>query len=174
MCNAASGVCDGPPGAGSITDAATGDSAAGLDGSPIDAGLCFGVGVLSNLCLAKVPTDAVTLSAPINTSVAGVCTQVLPQTGSPTSAPELCVIAGKTITVQGTVTVLGSQALVLIGAETVTVAASAILDASSATSGPGRTGAGANPGGCSTANRGCSGPWSNPRMISPSALPPLG
>lgn len=130
----------------SIDASVPGDSA--IPPPPIDARQCFGVGLLQNLCLSKAPTAAVSLSSPINTDAAGTCTQVFPQTGSPTASPELCVIAGKTITVQGSVTVQGTRALVLIGAETVTVASSAALDASSTTSGTSRKGAGANLGAC--------------------------
>jgi hypothetical protein len=118
---------------------------------PIDARQCFGAGLLGSLCLSKAPADAVTLSTPIDTDAAGTCTQVFPQTGSPAAAPELCAIAGKTITVQGTVTAKGSRALVLIGAETVVVVAGAILDVSSTSNTtPRRIGAAANASACTT------------------------
>lgn len=136
-----------------IIDAAVPDDMASTP-PPIDARLCFGGGLLKNLCLTAAPTGDVTLSSAIDTGTTGTCTQVLQQAGSPTTAPELCVIAGKTITVQGTVTVQGARALVLLGAETVTVAASSVLDASSTTADPQRIGAGANPGGCSKAGIG--------------------
>jgi hypothetical protein len=130
----------------------TADASVPGDGAPlpppIDARQCFGVGLLNNLCLAKAPAADVTLSSSINTDATGTCTQVFPQTGSPTAAPELCAIAGKTIAVQSTVTVTGSRALVLIGAETVVVAAGATLDASSTTNGTPRKAAGANLGAC--------------------------
>jgi hypothetical protein len=116
------------------------------DAPPPDAQQCFGVGLLK-LCLTKPPTGDMTLSTPINTDTAGTCTQVFTQIGSPNNAPELCAITGKTITVQGTVTVQGSRALVLIASDTITVAQGATLDASSTTS-PARLGPGANLGAC--------------------------
>lgn len=131
-------------------DAAVSDGPAGSGGLPVDARQCFGVGLLKNLCLSSAPTTDVTLSSQINTDAAGTCTQVFPQPGSPTSAPELCVIAGKALTVQGTVTVTGSRALVLIAAETLKVDSSAALDASSTTNTSPRTGAGANRGTCAS------------------------
>jgi hypothetical protein len=135
-----------------IVDAAVpGDTA--TTPPPIDARVCFGNGLLKNLCLSVAPTGDRTLSSAINTDGPGTCTQVLAQTGSPTMAPELCVIAARTITVQGTVTVTGKRALVLIGADTVTVAASATLDASSARS-PQHGGPGADPGACTKSGNG--------------------
>lgn len=114
---------------------------------PIDARQCFGVGLLK-LCLSAAPTGDKTLSTAINTDT-GPCTQVIGQTGSPTMAPDLCVIASKTITVQGSVTVQGSRALVLIAAETIVVSGGATLDASStAHTNPRRVGPGANLGVC--------------------------
>lgn len=137
-----------------IPDAAVPDAI--VTPPPIDARVCFGVGLLGNLCLLTAPAGDKQLSTAINTDAGGTCTQVLPQTGSPTSAPELCVIAARTITVQGPVTVTGKRALVLIGADTVTVAASATLDASSTTANPQRVGGGANPGVCSKTSNGTS------------------
>lgn len=91
-CNPTSGTCEGP-GGGSIADAATSGGPAGSDGHPGDAQPgCFGVGLLGNLCLSSAPTIDVMLSSAINTDTAGTCTQVFPQTGSPTAAPELCAI----------------------------------------------------------------------------------
>lgn len=136
-----------------IIDAAVPDDTA-ITLPPIDGRVCFGNGLLKNLCLMVPPAGDRTLSTAINTDGPTTCTQVLMQTGSPTMAPELCVIAARTITVQGTVTVQGARALVLIGAETVTVAASSVLDASSTTADPPRIGAGANPGACSKAGIG--------------------
>lgn len=135
----------------SIVDAAVpGDTATT---PPIDAArVCFGVGLLNNLCLAAAPTGDKPISGAFNTDT-GPCTQVIGQTGSPTMAPDLCVIAARTITVQGTVAVTGKRALVLIGADSVTVAASATLDASSTRS-PGRSGPGANPGVCAKTGNG--------------------
>src|SRR4051812_27817305 len=106
---------------------------------------CFTTGLLGKLCLAAVPTVDVTLSNAINTDNAATCTQTLPQGAG---APSLCLIAGKTIAVQGTVNVTGNRALVLVAAETLTVAAGATLDASSRTTNPQRKGAAANTGGC--------------------------
>lgn len=136
-----------------IADASIPDGSGSADASPPpdapppDAQQCFGVGLLK-LCLARAPIGDLTLSTPINTDTAGTCTQVYPQTGSPSNAPELCAIAARTITVQGTVTVQGSRALVLIAADTITIPQGATLDASSTTS-PARLGPGANLGACS-------------------------
>jgi hypothetical protein len=116
---------------------------------PIDARVCFGVGLLKNLCLLSPPAGDKILPSAINTDATETCTRVLPQTGSPTAAPELCVIAAGTITAQGTVTVTGARALVLIAAETIVVADGATLDASSTTkTNPRRVGPGANLGPC--------------------------
>lgn len=150
-CNQLSGRCE-PPGAGPVADAAVGDGAAVPDGQgstdgaqPGDARVCFGAGL--NVCLAAPPTQALTLSAAINTDAAATCTRVLPQPGSPTSAPELCAIAGTTVVVSGTVMVTGSRALVVIGSDSVTVMGT--LDASSTTgSNPRRRGAAGNLGAC--------------------------
>jgi hypothetical protein len=127
-----------------VVDASVPDDA--MTAPPIDAPPppCFNTGLLGKLCLSATPID-VTLSSPINTSDAKVCTQTATQSGS---APDLCVIAGKTITVQGNVTATGNRALVLVAVETLTVAAGATLDASSTTANPRRTGAGANQGTC--------------------------
>ena len=114
---------------------------------PPDALQCFGVGLLK-LCLSAPPAGDRPLSSAINTDAGGTCTQVLQQTGSPATAPELCGIAARTSTVQGSVAVTGRRALVLIGTDTVTVAASATLDASS-TNSPRHGGPGADPGACS-------------------------
>lgn len=114
---------------------------------------CFNTGLLGKLCLLAVPGADVTLSTPINTSTIATCTQTLSQAGSPTASPELCVITGKTITVQGTVNVTGSRALVLVAMTTLSVPAGAALDASSATASPQRMGAGANLGPCDAPSR---------------------
>lgn len=125
----------------------TADASVPADSAPpIDAQQCFGTGLLKNLCLSAAPTQTVTLMAPIDTDANTTCTQTFPHTGS-TTAPDLCVIAGKTVTVQGTVTVKGSRALVLIAAETLTVMGT--LDVSSTTNtNPQRIGAAANSGSC--------------------------
>jgi hypothetical protein len=119
---------------------------------PIDARQCFGVGLLK-LCLMAPPAGDRMLPSAINTDAAGTCTQVFPQTGSPTAAPELCVIAARTITAQGTVTVTGARALVLIAADTIAVASGAALDASSTTN-PKHPGPGANLGACAKPGNG--------------------
>ena len=130
-------------------DAAVPPDAAPPPPPPIDAPQCFGAGLLGALCLTKAPTAAVMLSTPIDTDAAGTCTQVFPQNGAATPAPELCAIAGKTITVQGTVTVKGSRALVLIGAETVVVVGHA-RPLEHDRPAPQRVGAAANASACAT------------------------
>jgi hypothetical protein len=108
---------------------------------PPDARLCFGN--LINICLTRLPPGPVTLSgaSTLDTSMDSSCTQIVSQTGG----PSLCVIAGTSVTVSGSLTATGARPLVLIGVDTVSVPG--VLDASSARV-TGRRGAGANPVGC--------------------------
>jgi hypothetical protein len=117
---------------------------------PIDARVCFGQGVVQ-VCLDTAPTRAVTLPGavnPLDTSAATNCTKIVTQT----SGPELCVIAGTTVTVSGSFAAIGTRPLVLIGSDAVNVTNT--LDVSSKIAGGSRTGAGANDAGCTVGSNG--------------------
>lgn len=125
----------------------------GVDGgmTTTDARTCFGTGLLK-LCLASPPDKTVTLpgsATPLDTGVDANCRQVVPQS----DGPDLCVIAGTSVTVTGAFVAIGTRPLVLIGADTVTVTAAGVIDVSSKIN-PRRVGAGANTGTCATAGRG--------------------
>jgi hypothetical protein len=109
----------------------------------IDAQVCFGSGLVK-VCLDSAPSNPVSYSgaSTIDTSNAAACTKTFANPGG----PELCVIAGTSITVNGTLTATGSRALVLIGATTVSVPGT--LDVSSAINVNPRRGAAANSGAC--------------------------
>jgi hypothetical protein len=134
-CNRATGFCE------------VEDGSPGGDG-PSDGSLCFGSGAVK-VCLSSAPTAPVSYggNTVLDTSVIGSCDQTMAQAGG----PELCIVAGTTVTVGGTLTVIGSRALVLIATDSSTV--SGALDLSSSTAG-GRRAAGANQGSCSTAGGG--------------------
>jgi hypothetical protein len=129
------------PGGGS--DAGPGS---GSDGSMGDANMCFGKGLLK-LCLAALPSQPKTLSASssYDTGDNANCTQVVTQA----SGPDLCVVAGTTVTVTGNVVATGSRALVLIGTDAIMLPAGATIDVSSKITGGVRKGAAANTGTCS-------------------------
>src|SRR6185295_4574833 len=93
----------------------------------IDGQVCFGAGLVK-VCLDSPPSNPVSYSgaSTIDTSQTASCTKTFPNPGG----PELCVIAGTSVTVNGTLTATGSLALVLIGATTVSVPGT--LDVSSA------------------------------------------
>ena len=113
---------------------------------------CFGVGVLT-VCLDVVPTAPVTIASsttPFDTSGAG-CTQVVTQP----AGPELCVIAGTSVTVTGSLVAVGARPLVLLGTDQITVTAAGVVDVSSRIN-PRRAGAGAGTGTCAAAGRGTS------------------
>jgi hypothetical protein len=131
-----------------IIDASADQGGGGDATPPIDARVCFGAGLVK-VCLMAPPSKPVNYagaSNTIDTSNANNCTRLVPQTGG----PELCVIAGTTVSVGGTVTVTGTRALVLLAAETLSVTGT--LDGSSTTNtNPRRTGPGANLGACNPA-----------------------
>jgi hypothetical protein len=116
-------------------------------GATADARVCFGTGLLQ-LCLTSPPSQAVTLPGganPLDTGVNANCTQIVSQA----SGPDLCVIAGTSVTVAGSLVAVGARPLVLIGADAVTVASGGAVDVSSRAN-PRRTGAGTNTGTCTT------------------------
>jgi hypothetical protein len=112
-----------------------------------DAQVCFGSGLVK-VCLDSAPTAPVSYSGmtSLDTSNVANCTRTFPNPGG----PELCVVAGTTVTVAGTLTVTGSRALVLIGATTLGVPGT--LDVSSTLNTNPRRGAGANTGACQNAS----------------------
>src|SRR5262249_48833285 len=115
----------------------------------IDGQVCFGTGLVK-LCLDSPPSKTVSYSgaSAIDTGNANNCTKTFANPGG----PELCVIAGTTVTVNGTLTATGSRALVLISADTLSVPGT--LDVSSAINTNARRAAGANNGACGNAGNG--------------------
>jgi hypothetical protein len=109
---------------------------AGADAAIDGPQFCYGTSIV-RACLPAEPTMAVAQAAAINTDTG--CQVVQPQPGG----PELCIIAGTTIDVTGTANVVtGARPLVLVATDSITIAALAVLDASSRTTT--RIGAGAN------------------------------
>jgi hypothetical protein len=137
VCNHMTSTCEARDAGVDPDDAMLGDA---MPGTP-DAQLCFGTGLIM-VCLSSAPNRAVSFPTDtlLDTTGSGNCTRTMAQTGG----PELCVIAGTTVTIGGTLTVIGSRALVLIATDRMTV--SGTLDASSVSSG--RRGAAANQGSC--------------------------
>jgi hypothetical protein len=139
------------PADGSSTPGPGSDAGSGVDTPgppPIDALVCFGRGVV-RVCFDAAPTQAVTLPGsqnPLDTSVDTSCTVIVTQSGG----PELCVIAGKTVTVSGSFAAIGARPLVLLGTDAVNVTNA--LDVSSTRGG--RHGAGANAAACPAATTG--------------------
>jgi hypothetical protein len=119
---------------------------------PIDGQMCFGAGLVKNLCVTTLPTTALTLPGaadPLDTDVDANCTQVVTQAGG----SALCVIIGTRVTVNGSLVAIGLRPLVVLGTDEVSVSSGGTLDASSKQS-PARKGAGANPNGCTAAGSG--------------------
>jgi hypothetical protein len=118
---------------------------------PSDARVCFGSGALQ-VCLKTLPTRPVTLpsgAAAFTTTATGNCTQI----DSQTNGPELCVVAGTTVTVSGSFVATGTRPLVIVALDTLTVAAGGSIDVSSTTA-TNRIGAGAQTGTCTAPGRG--------------------
>jgi hypothetical protein len=120
---------------------------AGLDAPviPPDMQSCYGVGLV-RVCLAVQPRGPVTLPgvlATLDTTLSANCDQVVAQQGG----PQLCVIAGTTVTVNGSLIAIGARPLV-------TVNGTAKIDASSVTGAGSRQGAGGNAAECSRSDKG--------------------
>lgn len=135
---------------GSLSGVCVGDEPeidAGIDGSidgSVDAppsALCLGTPL--RVCLTTTPTQPLVFGATINTQ--NDCAQIVTQT----NGPDLCVIAGTTVTAPGATRVTGTRPLVVVATDTMTIQGS--LDASSA---PGTAAAGANPAACAMAGTG--------------------
>ena len=131
-CNRVTGFCE-------ASDASIADAA--IDGLIGDASLCFGTGLV-RVCLSSAPSQAISYPAAtqLDTTGSAVCTETIAQP----DGPELCVIAGTTVSIGGTVMVSGSRALVLVATDTTTVSGTLDLSSTSA----GRRGAAANLGSC--------------------------
>lgn len=86
--------------------------------TPPDAANCFGHG-LATVCLTELPTGNydVLASATTKLSTDTGCTQVVTQSGG----PELCVVAGIDIHIDGTLDVTGPRPLVLLATGTLEV-----------------------------------------------------
>ena len=109
-----------------------------------DGALCVGNGFLGTVCLTADPPASVTLGASIDTDASASCSQFLDQ-GAVTS---VCIVAGHSITQQGTSYVTGSHPLALVALDSITIGGT--LDASSGMMNGNilRTGAGADPASC--------------------------
>jgi hypothetical protein len=117
------------------------------DAPPEDAPqFCYGTSLV-RACFDVEPSAPLMQAAAINTNTACQVVQAQPD------GPELCLIGATTIDVTGTANlVTGARPLVLVATNTITIAAGAVLDASSR--GTTRTGAGANDARCAAATAG--------------------
>src|SRR5665647_1823516 len=135
-----------------MSDAPMGDGSGGEGGAdaPIDAFVidtppgspCFGT--LSPVCFATLPVGDVTISGVINTDTDSRC-QVRTQVGG----PDLCAIAGDTVTVVSAgASVTGSRPLVLVASQYLVVLGTLNVSSTRTT----QIGAGANVAACAAAN----------------------
>ena len=95
---------------------------------PPDAPSCYGDtsnGSLITVCLQPTIGNGV-LNDAINTDTDGRCASLQPPIG-----PEVCVIEAVDVTIQGQITVTGKRPLVIVGTHTISITATAVLDASS-------------------------------------------
>jgi len=149
-------ACSFQPGrVGSSGDAMSGDDdgggSGGSDGDLDGNGLCVGSGRFS-VCLATTPDQSLTLPGvtnPLDTGVDANCHALVPQAGG----PELCVLAGTSITVDGSFVAIGTRPLALVSTSSINVTGSGSVDVSSTIS-PARSGAGANSTLCEAAGVG--------------------
>src|SRR5262245_61626247 len=116
-------------GCGSVankTDAAVHDG-------PSDGATCVGVGI--SVCLDAPPTSPVTVTSTttLGTSVASSCTAIVPQQ----LGPELCVVAGTSLMITGTLNVTGSRPLVLLATGDATISGTVDVSSHRTRSGPG-------------------------------------
>jgi len=135
---AVSGGSTADPDGGITDDGAADAHVQPLDGPP--GTICYGTGLV-NVCFPSAPTGMLSPSGSFDTGGSG-CTLVAAQA----AGPELCVIAAAQINITGSLVATGSRALVLIGAEGMSV--SGTIDVSSTQDG--RQGAGSNPSTCMT------------------------
>jgi len=106
---------------------------------------CFGPGKFE-ICLDKLPAaGALTLPSTIDTADAGMCDGA-PMWPNVTTAPDVCVIAAASITIDQKVDVQGARPLVLVGTTDITIAAAGELDAASHIGG--KAGPNASPADC--------------------------
>jgi len=114
-CNQMTGFCEARAGGIDAGDAMPGDAMGSSD-----AQLCFGGGLVK-VCLSSPPNRAVSYATDtlLDTTGSANCTQTIAQA----DGPELCVIAGTTVTIGVTLTVIGSRALVLVATDSLTVSA---------------------------------------------------
>jgi hypothetical protein len=107
---------------------------------PVDGQTCFGRGLVE-VCFTTLPAGLATLTATMfDTGIDSNCTLRVTQGGV-----ELCVVAGRTVTVPGAFIAVGPRPLVVVGVEDVTIESAGTIDVSSRI---GRKGAGANTGIC--------------------------
>jgi hypothetical protein len=150
---AVSAGCSFPPGVLPPSDG-------GAIDAPLDAAIdappdafdpnCFGKSPFT-VCLATSPSAPITLPTAVNTSANGNnnCSSIGGATGM-VSGVEVCVIAGTSITVSGTlVGVFGSRPLVLVATDTITVSTTS-FDITSRSSGTPSDGPNANPPQCNS------------------------
>jgi hypothetical protein len=109
----------------------------------LDAQACFGRGPV-RVCFTTLPTGPVRLTgamSPLDTGNDSNCTLRVPQ-----GPNELCVIAGRSVTVAETFVAIGARPLVIVGLEDITIESGGTIDVSSRTGV--HRGAGANTGTC--------------------------
>jgi hypothetical protein len=124
------------------------DAAAPIDGvtpPALDSQTCFGHGLVK-VCFNLLPSDPITLTSamsPYDTGIDANCPLRFTQAGV-----ELCVIAGRSVSVPSAFVAIGTRPLVVVGIEDVTIESGGAIDVSSKTGV--RKGAGANTGTCSS------------------------
>lgn len=111
-----------------------------------DAQVCFGT--LTRICRASAPTGTVIIAGSINTNTDPRC-----ETFSQSGGPDVCVIAGGTLSIENTFA-HGTRPLVLLAAGALTV--NGRLDVSSTRTGP-SLGAAASTNPCQSAQNGATG-----------------
>ena len=89
---------------------------------------CFGSGKLE-LCLDALPTAPVTLPASLDTTSAAECAQAQPTWPNAGAAPQVCVVAGVTVSAPTAVNVTGTRPLVIVSLAAIDVGAA--IDAAS-------------------------------------------
>jgi hypothetical protein len=97
------------------------------DGAPlVDTPLCYGT--FETICFSAPPSGSLTISTDINTADSNLCMSATPS--------DVCAIGARSIVIDAMVTVVGGRPLVLVGADTLTISASGVLDGGSTRIGP--------------------------------------
>lgn len=136
------------PGSGVIPDDGPPHDTVVLDGVLVDAAgfdvipsLCFGPAGAYQVCLPEAPSGPLALASAISTDVcAGGLVLAL------TAGPDVCVLAGTTVTANDSVIAFGSRPLVVLATGSMTISSGATIDVSSRRGQ--QPGAGADYAGC--------------------------